>query len=315
MEESITRRKFIKNSVLAGTGVALGMNAVPTKLTAKKSSVLRLPVRYYQIAQLYGPGMPPSGKEGLHERVFEKPTKQVGLVLGHVWNLGEADAPYPIGPDAHRPGEASNWVPVAHEIIKNKIKPALEAARKANIEIFHLAQSGYANKYPQYHEIASDPELNPEDNVSYKQCVRPRSTDEMWNDEYGANFPGPVWVTHHDKFDIAKEARPLPNEAVFLTGYQLNGLCRRKDIDTLFYIGFMADICLLDVPGALREMANKFRYRCVALRDCTTAYEYEETYENNWMTYAVIRRIEQDMGYTASSADFVAACQQAMKDS
>ena len=65
--------------------------------------------------------------------------------------------------------------------------------------------------------------------------------------------------------------KPGPDEDVFLTAHQLNGLCRRKDIDTLFYAGFMADICLLDVSGVLREMANRFRYHCVALRDCTVA--------------------------------------------
>jgi hypothetical protein len=118
---------------------------------------------------------------------------------------------------------------------------------------------------------AADPDFNPAGAVSYEQCVRPRSNDEIWRHEYGENYPGPVWQTHPDKFDIASDVKPLAEEAVFLTGYQLNGLCRRKDIDTLFYAGFMADICLLDVSGALREMANKFRYRCVALRDCTTA--------------------------------------------
>ena len=74
----------------------------------------------------------------------------------------------------------------------------------------------------------------------------------------------------------------------------------------------MADICLLDVSGALREMANKYRYHCVALRDCTTAYEYAETHENNWMTFAAIRRVEQDMGYSALSSDFISACEKAV---
>lgn len=69
----------------------------------------------------------------------------------------------------------------------------------------------------------------------------------MWETEYGTNFPGPVWKTNVEKFDIAKSLRPLPDEAVFLNGWQLNGLCRRKKIDTLFYVGFMADLCLVNV--------------------------------------------------------------------
>jgi nicotinamidase-related amidase len=312
MKYSSSRREFIKNSVIGGAGVALGVKAKPLTATAGES-MLNIPIRYYQISQMYGPGMPASGNEGLHERILSKKPQHVGLVLGHVWNLGEPDGPYPITPDMGKPGEASNWVPVAHNIVRNHIKPALEAARQAGVAVFHLAQNSYAGKYPQYREIAADPELNPVETVKYERCVRPRSNKEIWSHEYGDNYPGPVWVTHPEKFDIARDVRPADDEAVFLTGYQLNGLCRRKDIDTLFYAGFMADICLLDVSGALREMANKFRYHCVALRDCTTAYEYEETHNEGWMTFAAIRRVEQDMGYSALSGDFVAACENTAK--
>jgi nicotinamidase-related amidase len=309
MKEPILRRKFLRGTLTGGASAALGVKCGPPEGKQAAGGVLRMPVRYYQIAQMYGPGMPPSGSEGLHDEILEKPVGQVGLVLGHVWNIGEPHGPYPIDKDANRPGEAANWVPVAHKIIKTRIRPALEAARKAGIAVFHLAQHSYAKKYPQYRAIAADPDFNPAGAVSYEQCVRPRSNDEIWRHEYGENYPGPVWQTHPDKFDIASDVKPLAEEAVFLTGYQLNGLCRRKDIDTLFYAGFMADICLLDVSGALREMANKFRYRCVALRDCTTAYEYAKTHEQRWMTFAAIRRVEQDMGFSALSNDFIQACE------
>jgi len=272
--------------------------------------MLKLPIQYYQIARLYGPGMKASGREGIHQRLLEKPTKQVGLVSVHCWNLGEKNGPYPIDSDAHCPGEAADWVPTAHEIIANHIKPAMEAARKAGISVFHLAQHTYADKYPKYREIAADPELrdpNPTGNMS--RCVRPRSVEEMWRDEYGTDFPGPVWVTHKDKFDIAESVRPLPDEYVFLNGWQLNGLCRRMDIDTLIYVGFMADLCLMNIPGAIREMVSKFGYRCIVLRECTTAYEFADTCEGGWMTRAAIRLIESGLGYSASSRDFITACE------
>ncbi|HLW60637.1 MAG TPA: hypothetical protein VKV57_12030 [bacterium] len=270
---------------------------------------LRLPIRHYQIARLYGPGMPAAGDEGLHEKQLDAPAGQVGLVCVHCWNLGESTGPYPIGPDAHCPGEAADWVPTAHEIIANYIKPAVDAARAAGVAVFHLAQSGYAPKYPQYLKIAVDPALQPPGpQQSVEGCVRPWSVEERRHDLYGADFPGPAWRTHADRFDIAQAVRPLPHEEVFLDGWQLNGLCRRMDIDTLFYMGFMADVCLVNVPGALREMATKFRYRCVVLRECTTAYEFPETYDGRWMTHAAIRVIEMDLGYSASARDFVAAC-------
>jgi len=275
----------------------------------EKKGKLEIPLQYYQIAQLYGPGMPPSGKEGLHTRLLQKPIGRIGLVIVHPWKLGEPDGPYPFAPGTRIPGEAGDWVPRAHQIIADKIKPVLEAARETGVTVFHLAQHTYAPRYPQYREIASDPELqSPEKGIRYEVCIEPRTVKEMWETEYGANFPGPVWKTNAAKFDIVKSLRPLPDEAVFLNGWQLNGLCRRKKIDTLFYVGFMADLCLVNVPGAIREMSHKFKYRCVVLRDCTTAYEFGETVDGNWMTFAAIRLIESGMGYSAISDDFISAC-------
>ena len=92
-------------------------------------SPLQLPVRYYQIGRLYGPDMPASGTDGLHDRVLQKPIGQVGLVAVHCWNLGEPDGPYPIDSDARYPGEAADWVPEAHAIVRDRIGPVLDACR------------------------------------------------------------------------------------------------------------------------------------------------------------------------------------------
>ena len=279
--------------------------------TINLSDNLILPIRHYQIARVYGPGMPPSCDEGLVERRFEKSARQVGLVLVHCWNIGEATGPYPIEADARYPGQVADWVPAAHHIIANNIKPVLGAARKAGIAVFHLAQPTYAPRYPQYLEIAADPTLrSPSQPQAVEGCVRPKSFEEHYQDQYGVDFPGPVWETHADTFDIAEAVRPLPDEAVIVDGWQLNGLCRRQDIDTLFYAGFMADLCLVSIPGAIREMFATFGYRCIALRDCTVAYEYTDTVEGGWMTRAAIRLIETDLGFSARSEDLIAACEQ-----
>lgn len=278
-----------------------------------KRRILKLPVRHYQIARLYGPGMPPSGREGLHEKMLETPVSGLGLVSVHCWNLGEADGPYPIGANARCPGEAADWVPMAHEIIRDRIAPAMNAARKAGVAVFHLAQPAYAHKYPMYAEIAADPQLRcPDPPVPFEGCLRPRSRDRQWADEYGAKFPGPVWETHREVFDIAAAVRPLGAEPVITDGWQLNGLCRRLGIHTLVYVGFMADLCLVNIPGAIREMSGKFAYTCIVLRDCTTAYEFADTHEGRWMTLAAIRLIETGLGYSASSAAFIAACHDAL---
>ncbi len=72
--------------------------------------LFNLPIRYYQIAQLYGPGMPPSGEEGLHMDTLNINAGKIGLVLVHTWNLGEADGPYPIyDTTTWKDGEAGAW--------------------------------------------------------------------------------------------------------------------------------------------------------------------------------------------------------------
>ena len=291
------------------------LSAVLSSHGADDADLLKLPIRYYQIAQLYGPGMPSSGIEGLHREVLEQPAGQIGLVIVHPWNLGEPDGHYPIEKGARIPGQAGDWVPRAHRIIADAIEPVLAAARRAAVPVFHLAQSTYAPRYAQYRRIAGDPELaSPVPDVDYQVCVRPRSVKEMWRVEYGTGYPGPVWVTHSEKFDIAVALKPLPDEHVFLNGWQLNGLCRRLDISTLVYVGFMADLCLVNIPGAIREMAYKFKYRCVVLRDCTVAYEFSETIDGDWMTFAAIRLIESGMGYSSSAAEFIEACDKIKTD-
>lgn len=56
--------------------------------------VLRVPVRYHRIARLYGPGMPPSGREGFHTGIVQKLVNQVGSVSVHCWNLGDPSDPW-----------------------------------------------------------------------------------------------------------------------------------------------------------------------------------------------------------------------------
>jgi hypothetical protein len=178
--------------------------------------------------------------------------------------------------------------------------------------VFHLS-GDYARKYPQYERVATDESLRPPEHAPVEGCVHPRSVQQQWDAEYGTSFPGAVWVTHADSMDIARAVRPTPEEHVVTNGWQINGLCRRQGIDTLIYAGFMADLCLTNIPGAMREMAGTFRYTCVALRDCTTAYEFFDTHEGNWMTRAAVRLIETGMGFTITSDQFIASCSSTAK--
>lgn len=269
---------------------------------------LEIPVRHYQLGRVYGPGMPASGREGLHDQVLRQPAGSVGLVLVHCWNVGQPDGPYPIPPDSIPRGEAGDWVLRAGTILQERIAPVLRAARAADLPVFHLAQEAYAERYASFRQIKDDPEAQPPKTVGGTPgCVEPRPYEEEIADVYGRDFPGTLWATHGDRFDIAEAVKPLASEGVVLDGWQLNCLCRRAGVTTLLYAGFMADLCILHIPGALREMTRRFRYRCVILRDCTTAYEYADTSDGQWMTRAAVRHVESELGYSASSDDVMTA--------
>lgn len=177
-----------------------------------KNKRIRLPVRYFTIDRMYGPGMAHTGVEGYHTRDLMKPMGQTGLVLVHCWNVGEMEGPYPM--DNHRvSGCAADWVPRAQGIMEDRIKPLLDTAREAGLTVFHLAQAAYADKYPQYRELAADPAMqDPCARTEASRCVRPRNAEEIWHDEYGPGYPGPVWQTHAGTFDIARSLRPVPTE-------------------------------------------------------------------------------------------------------
>jgi nicotinamidase-related amidase len=253
--------------------------------------------------------MPQEIQEGPAEASLEKALGQIGIVSVHCWNLGEPDGPYPIEPGIRSPGKVEDWVPLALKIVNSRISPVFAAARRAQIPIFHLGVDTHARRYPTHERILSDPDLRPPETTeaSLEICINPRTKEERLHDLFGPEWPGAVWNTHPESFDIATAVRPLPDEAVVTDGWQLNGLCRRLGIDTLFYVGFMADICIEGVPGAMREMAEKFRYRTVILRDRTLAYEYPETHEEQWMTFAAIRNIETDIGFSTTSREFIDA--------
>ncbi len=252
--------------------------------------------------------MPASGAEGLHEKTLDQPLGRFALVLVHCWNVGAADGPYPIPAGAAPQGEAGDWVLRAHEIIPTRIAPVLRTARAVGLPVFHLAQETYAERYASYRRLRDDAEARvPASGDPVAGCIEPRSFAEEIADVYGPDFPGPIWETHPRTFDVAAAVRPTLDEGVFVDGWQLNALCRRHQVTTLLYAGFMADLCLLHIPGALREMARRFRYRCVVLRDCTTAYEYPDTAAGQWMMRAAVRHVEAELGYSASSADLLTA--------
>ena len=106
--------------------------------------------------------------------------------------------------------------------------------------------------------------------------------------------------------DFAEPLRPLENETVVVTTAQWDAWLREKGIDTLIYVGFCTNLCILDAPGGMRLMAP-LGYRCIILREATLAVEFPDTLEQRLNTEVSLRFIEAWVGYTASNQDFLKA--------
>jgi nicotinamidase-related amidase len=109
------------------------------------------------------------------------------------------------------------------------------------------------------------------------------------------------------ELDIAAPLKPTDGETMIVTTDQFDRWLRERGIDTLVYAGFCTNLCILDSPAAMRAMAGR-GYRCVLLRDATLAVEFPDTIDDRTNTRVALRYIEAWVGYTASTADFVRAC-------
>ncbi|MBI3973429.1 MAG: hypothetical protein HY332_19325 [Chloroflexi bacterium] len=282
---------------------------------------LTFPIRHYQFLGIYGAGVPypPEAYEGPIESELSIAPQHLGLVAVHCWNLADPDGPYPHLPGV-RGSTTAQWTYRAVEICERRLAPLMRTCREVGIAVFHLASTAYAGRYPQYTAVRDDPELQPPPaprvppgSAIPPRCVAPEAQIDHVAKATGPHYPGRPWQTMPGKFDIARVVRPRPEDFVVVNGWQLHGLCHRRGIHTLLYAGFMTDVCLMNVSGAIDEMKNRYGYRIAALRDCTTTFEFDETVRDDpagdgWMTYVALRRIELAYGYTTDSAAVLDAC-------
>lgn len=85
---------------------------------------------------------------------------------------------------------------------------------------------------------------------------------------------------------------------------ELDSVLRNRGIRTLVCVGFSAEICLLHTAvGAMYR-----DYRVIVLRDCVVASEFVDTIAEQSMARWATRYYEALVGYTSTSADFIAAC-------
>jgi ureidoacrylate peracid hydrolase len=119
------------------------------------------------------------------------------------------------------------------------------------------------------------------------------------------------WVPPTPILEHAEIIAPAEDEPVITkqhySGFfetELDSLLRGWGARNLVVVGFDARICL----GNTVTDAMYRSYRVVVLRDATRTREYPETEEGGWANFLAIRFVESSVGYTATTEDFIRAC-------
>ncbi|MBF6604990.1 MAG: isochorismatase family protein [Chloroflexi bacterium] len=241
------------------------------------SSSLQLTGRYWR-------AFPPADPLGPAEEPLSLPVDETVFLLIDVYGKRYDDpVTLPDGmPDFYRPGLVDPF----REIVRHRIVPAKAAAKRAGIRVV------YTTNY-------LSPGLS-EANEWRRMSVRTCGVDvlEAWRP------PTPI-------LEHASVIAPGPHEPVILkqqySGFfetNLDSVLRGYGAKSLVAVGFDSRICL----AATLTDALFRDYRVVALRDAIGTVEYPETAHEGWASFMAVRFIESNIGYTATTDDFIAAC-------
>ena len=266
---------------------------------------IRMQVRYRRMMKVSHPNH--ESNFLTDEKTISLPVEQTGFVLVDLWDCASV-------PEELKPGGTS-FCERAGEITSTRIEPALEAARRIGLTVIHAPTSYVARKYPDFLQrsevLVTDPAAPP----AARQTWPPVEARQAWGREMEEARYGDYSPAEHRLREagttIPGEAFPAEGDWVIGSSQQMRAVCSHQRLLNLIYVGFATNMCLLYKPGALWEM-SRLGYRCVVLRDCTTAVESGDTYDGLWMTRTFVDWFEMfALAYTARSDDFVSACDRA----
>jgi len=252
---------------------------------------ISLPVRFYR-------SVPSDTPNGMVTEEWNLDVTKTAFVSLHCWNVGCPGGP-PVPKDYWVDmGSPQNHV-LGWHIIQEEIVPALAAARRIGMPVVHVQPESIGNRYPQLMPpLPEAPKLAPSSPGPISDHYARRA--QRVHGEGFMDWEG--WK----ELDFAGPVRPRDNETVVITTAQWDAWLRQRGIDTLIYVGFCTNLCILDAPGGMRLMAP-LGYRCIILREATLAVEFPDTLEQRHQTEASLRFIEGWVGYTASNRDFLRA--------
>ena len=252
--------------------------------------ILDLPVRYFQDST--PDGVPCREEHFIRREVgMALPLEQTALVLVDLW-------------DNHF---IESWLERAARVTREEVVPVIEAARRAGLAVVHAPSPPLAAEYPQLERHAPDPP-QPE----------PEWPPPEFRSRTGAYqvFRGPraqpPGIPEVPRLGVSPLVEVREEEFVVATGAQLHQLAQDRGILHLVYAGFATNWCILNRDYGMRTMARR-GYNMILLRDATAGVEFPDTVQTNFATELAIREVEQQLGFSASNADFFAACDGVLK--
>ena len=242
------------------------------------TDILRIAARYWR-------WFPPEQPLGAAEETLELTVEETVFLLVDVYGKRYDDGVVlPEGtPEFYRPTADDLF----RDIVRNRIVPAKAAARRAGLRVVYVTN----------HLSPGLSAGNEWRNMSLRTC----GVDvlEAWKP------PTPI-------LDHASVIAPGPDEPLvhkqFYSGFHgttLNSVLRGYGARNLVAVGFDSQICL---RATLTDALYR-DYRVVALRDAIGTVEYPETRDGEWANFVAVQFIEGNIGYTAMSDEFIAACE------
>ena len=249
------------------------------------SATIRIKTRYYRAL--------PVDTAGHEEQHFELPLDKTALVGMHCWNIGCPDGPvedvnFCVGmgwPQATRE---------AGRIMAEVIRPAMDAARRVGMAVCHVESDWMDGQYP---DIDSRRDLG-----RPARDLHPRHQameDRAHGKQYLRDSP-------LARMRRAALVSPVGDEPLVFYSDQLDEYLQARGIETLFYTGFAADMCLLGAEGGAQAMLAR-GYRCIVLRDATVGVETPQSFAERLSTRYAIHLFEWKVGYGTTSKGFIEA--------
>ena len=242
----------------------------------------------------------PLDRAGYETEPVALEASKTALVAMHCWNIGCEGGPA-IDPDYFVGMGSLESFREAERIMRECIRPAMDAAREAGVLVCHVESELIARRHPEALVDAETPLP-----LSQGPPVVAGWRKQMEDRVHGKDYPTRSPLAGMDR---ARIVRPLPGEPFVYQTSQLDRALRRYGIENLIYAGFATDMCVLRAPGGIEPMAP-FEYRLFLMRDATVGVECPDTFAERNATRWAIRYFETHFGDTVLGEEFIQACRQ-----